>query len=176
VPNYLQRLNEINDFYFAWGCSSENGGSRVEKVRMTAAGFAGGAFSRVRGAASVGPCCAALLPPNHCHDPSAFRRGRAARSSAAGEPRAAESSGAPAPGKRAAPAPGKRAVPGSPIGADRTPSGTERPRRGREPGVPRFCRICRGQAVRVGGSGIRPPAHLQTPSAGRMNRRRGCAD
>jgi hypothetical protein len=41
VPKHLLRVNEINDFYFAWGCSSENEGSCAKKF-----GGARGRWSR----------------------------------------------------------------------------------------------------------------------------------
>ena len=56
-----------------------------------------------------------------------------------------------------------------------------RPKARRNParrgGDPRFRRICRGQAVKVNGSGVRPrPVRLRPSAGARMNRRCGYAD
>jgi hypothetical protein len=126
--------------------------------------------------------------PNRRHAPPAERGGSgAARGGAAGEPRAAQGASAPAPGwgvapapgRGAAAAPGRRCAPGSSIAVDRGRCGTGQ---SGGDGVPRFRRICRGQAVRVSGSGVRlRPARLRrTPrpdepptSTRRLRRYRG---
>jgi hypothetical protein len=134
--------------------------------------------ARGEGILPAGLASSRLFSPNHWHDPSALRRRPgAARGGAAGELGASKGPSASAPGNRAASAPGKRAarVPRAAIAANRRRGGTGL--RGRE-GVPRFRRICRGQAVRVNDGGMRrrPARFPHAPCATGVNRRHGCAD
>jgi hypothetical protein len=126
----------------------------------------------------IGLASSRRVPQNRGHDPSALRRGPgAARGGAAGEPGAAQGPGARAPGKRPASAPGGRPAPApgrpragaarGPIAANRRRFGT-RPRRTRraEGGVPRFRRICRGQA-------LKDWRQRGSPAGGRLRRTAG---
>ena len=100
-----------------------------------------------------------LFAPNHWHDPSALRGGPgAARSGAAGESRAAQGS------KRAS-----ARQDDAPAQAQLGPTeGTGEPDRGVGERDPRFRRICRGQAVKVNGSGVRPrPVRLRRRAGAR---------